>query len=128
MNRPYTYDHIPQLKELMPTTGGVPGVTYLQCTVENRRIAQDDGFFNDTATTEIYTIVGPNGTADMDLLCRGKPIPGGCTKSGARKCMVDARVEELTGLYVNGPPPEEKSEPEKAPEKEDDLTRSDNPA
>ena len=111
--RPYTYDHIPQLRELMPTTGGIPGVTYLQVTVSNQRTAQDDGWGNISGGSRIYTIIGPKGPADMQLMCKGKPIPGGDTNSGSRKCMVDANVEGITGLFVN--PPEEPPEVEEAP-------------
>ena len=102
--RPYTYDHIPQLGELMPSTGGIPGVLYLQCTVGNLRTAQDQGWGGIVGGSRVYTIVGPTGSADMHLLCKGTPIPGGDPSSGARKCVVDAAVEELTGLYVNAPP------------------------
>jgi hypothetical protein len=102
--RPYTYqNHIPQLKELMPRTGGVPGVKYLQVvTGKHERIAQDDGWGDIVGGSRVYTIVGPRGAAHMRLMCKGRPIPGGDPNSGARECMVDAEVEELTGLRVNG--------------------------
>jgi hypothetical protein len=115
--RPYTYDHIPQLKELLPTTAGVPGVTYLQCCIQNQRKAQDTGWGAISGGSRVYTIQGPKGLADMQLLCKGKPIPGGDIKSGARKCMVDAEVETLTGLWVNGPPEEVTPTPEPEPTK-----------
>ena len=105
--RPYTYDFIPQLKDLMPTTAGVPGVTYLQVvTGKHERFAQDDGWGDISGGSRIYTITGPEGSADMRLMCKGAPIIGGDPKSGARECMVDAKVEELTGLHVNGLPKE----------------------
>ena len=116
--RPYTYNHIPQLPELMPSTGGVVGVEYLQCTVGNLRAAQDvkeeDGgpWGGIIGGSKIYTIVGPEGSADMHLLCRGKPIPGGDVNSGARFCVVDGDVEQLTGLKVK---PVEEPEPETDP-------------
>lgn len=118
-NRPYTYDgHIPQLRELMPTTGGVPGVTYLQVTVGNQRTAQDTGWGDISGGSRVYTIVGPKGIADMRLMCKGKPIPGGDTMSGARKCVVDAKVEDLTGLLITKP---KEPEPEPEPTPKPDL-------
>ena len=108
----YTYrDHIPQLRELMPKTGGVPGVKYLQCTLGNLKLAQDDGWGNIVGGSKVFTIVGPKGSADMHLLCKGEPLPGGDVHSGVRECVVDAKVEDLTGLWVSGPP-----EPVKVPE------------
>jgi hypothetical protein len=106
--RPYTYqNHIPQLKKLMPQNGGRPGVTYLQCCIHNLRKAQDMtekeggpwGFIS--GGSKVYTIVGPRGAADMQLMCKGEPIPGGDPKSGVCECFVDGDVEELTGLRVN---------------------------
>lgn len=118
--RPYTYDHIPQLPELMPSTAGRPGVEYLQCCVHHLREAQDveekDGgpWGHILGGSKVYTITGPKGSADMHLLCRGDPIPGGDPKSGVRNCVVDAAVEELTGHFIEGPPKDEKSSKTKA--------------
>jgi hypothetical protein len=101
--RPFTFDHIPQLRELMPTTGGIPGVTYLQCTLGNLRKAQDKGWGGIVGGSKVYTVVGPKGSADLHLLCKGKPIPGGDIHSGARKCFVDDLVEDMTGLFIEPP-------------------------
>ena len=108
----YTYNHIPQLRELMPKTSGVVGVEYLQCTSNNTKQAQNEGWGGIVGGSKIYTIVGPKGSADMHLLCKGEPIPGGDVNSGARHCVVDADVEGLTGLNVNLP---EEPEPEPDP-------------
>ena len=112
-NSDYTYHgYIPQLTDLMPKTGGRSGVTYLQCTVGNLKLAQDAGWGGIVGGSKIYTVIGPEGAANMHLLCKGEPILGVDVHSSACKCEVDTDVEEITGLQIN--PSEEASEPDPA--------------
>jgi hypothetical protein len=99
-NRPFVYYRIPQLRELMPKTGGLPGVTYLQCAVINLRKAQDDQWKR-VVNSSTYTIVGPEGEIDCELLCKGRPIPGGDVFSGRRSCEVDTLIEEITRIPID---------------------------
>lgn len=96
----YVFDHIPDLRELLPKFRGRPGFTYLQCCVVNLRRAQDEGWV-EVDNTVVYTVEGPKGTADLKLLCRGKLTPGQPCDSGARLCLADKMVEELTGVWIN---------------------------
>ena len=52
--------------------------------------------------TAIYIIRGPKGDATMKLYTMGKRIPGQAHDSGARVCLVDKDVEDVTGLEING--------------------------
>ena len=97
--RPFVYDHIPQLSELLPQFRGRPGFVYAQVTNQNLRRAQDESW-RKVEGTVIYTIIGPKGEADMELMVRGGLIPGQSPDSGARLCVVDQTVEELTGLTI----------------------------
>ena len=113
--RPYTYDHIPALKELLPNTGGQPGLEYAQVCTHNLRKAQDNGWSR-VRGAKTYSIVTNEGIADMELLCKGKQAKGLDTHSGKRRCLVDWAVQDLTGLCPNlkeaakrnEPPPKEK--------------------
>jgi hypothetical protein len=98
--RPFTFTHIPDLRELLPKFRGRPGFEYLQCCVANLRRAQDEGW-TEVENTVIYTIEGPKGEASMKLLARGKPIPGATHNAGARLCVCDKSVEGLTGVWIN---------------------------
>lgn len=100
--RDYIYDHVPTLWELMPKTGGLPGVTYAQVCVQHLRAAQDDGWSKLSGGSKTYTIIGPKGEADMELVAKGDPIPGSDVYSGRRMCVVDKTVAKLTGLAPNG--------------------------
>ena len=88
---PLVYDHIPRLKELLPKQGGLPGFQYAQVSGDRRRRAQDEGWLqvNDSYT---YTIIGPKGSIDMDLFCRGKLIPGQPSNSGKRVMVVEHQI------------------------------------
>ncbi len=98
--RPFTFTHIPDLRELLPKFRGRPGFEYLQCCVANLRRAQDEGW-TEVEGGYIYTIEGPKGGANMKLLARGKPIPGAAYNAGARLCVCDKSVEGLTGVWIN---------------------------
>lgn len=106
--RNWAFDHVPALGELLPKHKGRPGFEYLQCAVTNLRRAQDE-HWSEVENTMIYVIEGPKGEAHMKLLARGKPIPGQSTDSGARLCLCDKTVEELTGVWIN---PHQHTEPE----------------
>ena len=95
---PYVYHEIPSLDQLLPSTGGVPGVEYAQVTTANLRRAQDDGWSKLTGRQMIYTIEGPTGRVDCELYGKGKPIVGQGTKSGRRRCWVDPEIRRVTGL------------------------------
>tara|TARA_Y100000590_G_scaffold413_1_gene607 strand:+ start:5162 stop:5530 length:369 start_codon:yes stop_codon:yes gene_type:complete len=94
----YIYDHIPTLRELLPSTAGVPGVQYAQISAKNLRRAQDEGWLKISGKQKIYTISGPKGTVDCELYAKGKPIPGQGSQSGARICYVDSEVYKGTGF------------------------------
>lgn len=111
----YVFDHVPDLRELLPKWRGRPGFTYLQCCVVNLRRAQDEGWV-EVDNTVIYTIEGEKGSADMKLLCRGKMTPGQPHDSGARLCLCDLQVEGLTGVWINPHQHEEDTEITETPE------------
>ena len=98
--RPFVFNHVPDLRELLPKHRGRPGLEYLQCCVVNMRRAQDEGWV-EVDRTVIYTIEGPKGSVDMKLFGRGKLIPGQPHDSGARLCRCDKTVESLTGVWIN---------------------------
>ena len=97
---PWTYhDTIPTLLQLMPETGGVPGVEYLQCSTQRLRRAQDEGWVRmHGGRQKVYTIVGPKGRCDCELYARGNPIVGQSHDSGARNCEVDLEIYQITGI------------------------------
>jgi hypothetical protein len=97
-SRPYTYDHVPMLRELLTHTRGQPGCEYAQVAVQNGRRAQDEGWGPLVGGAAIYTIEGPKGSVDCTLLGRGKPIRGQAYNGGARVCLVDSQIYELTGF------------------------------
>ncbi len=93
------FDHIPQLEELLPKHRGQPGFVYSQVPTHLRARAMEEGW-NNLDTPLFYVITGPDGDADMELLVRGKPIPGQSPDSGARLCTVDKSVEKITGHEI----------------------------
>ncbi len=97
-----SYDHIPSLWDLMPNSGGQPGITYAQVCTHNAGKAQTEGWGQilgrDGRPAKFYAIEGPKGKAEMVLLGQGKAIPGGEPPSGARECLVDNEVVRLTGF------------------------------
>lgn len=98
-----TADHIPGLEELLPEHRGRPGFVYLQVTVKKLLRAKSEGWlevYDGMGRPIFYVIEGPKGRAEMQLLGRGRPIPGQPSDSGARACAVDQYVEELTGLEI----------------------------
>jgi hypothetical protein len=108
----YAFNKIPYLNDLLPKTAGLPGVIYAQVCTHHARRAQDEGWLR-VVGTMVYTIQGPEGCADMELLARGKPIPGAGHLSGARQCLIDTEVYRLTG-FPDPDAPTAGSEPAKA--------------
>jgi hypothetical protein len=106
--RNWVFDHVPSLGELLPKHKGRPGFEYLQCTVGNLRRAQDEGW-TEVVNTMVYVIEGPKGEVNLKLLARGRPIPGQPMDSGARLCLCDLTVQDLTGVWIN---PNKHIEPE----------------
>ena len=94
------FDHIPDLRELLPKFRGLPGFDYLQCTSTNLLRAQEEDW-TEVDNTVIYVISGPKGDVSMKLMARGQPIPGQPHNSGARLCECEIAVQELTGLWIN---------------------------
>ncbi len=104
------FDYLPPLDADTPGDkpgllkhGGLPGVTYAQVSVFNRRRAQDEGWhetYSDGEPLYIYTIRSEKGSIDMHLLSRGTPIFGASPDAGARRCWVDGLVTEHTGYPI----------------------------
>jgi hypothetical protein len=103
---PYVYDHIPRLGphrptdtrgSLLPDGGGLPGLTYYQVPVGLKKLAQNDGWL-EIVGCKTYTIVGPSGTIDCELLAKGAIIKGLDPMSSARPCLTDELIFEVTGL------------------------------
>ena len=95
---PYTYDHVPTLKELMPSTAGLPGVKYMQVCTINVKPAEDQGW-GPVSDARFYTIIGPKGQSHMMLASQGTPTPGASPGDGARRMYLDDDVYKLTGLW-----------------------------
>lgn len=109
---PYTFDHVPSLRELLPKHRGMPGYQYVQCTVHRLARAQLEKWVQVNGSV-FYRIQGPRGYVDMALMVRGKRTPGQPSNSGARLCFCDDLVLELTGNWIN---PHEHTEPYWTPE------------
>jgi hypothetical protein len=103
---PFTYDHIPKLGpayegdirgSLLPRRGGITGYTYLYCPLTKKRAAELDGWkpLQNAAT---FTIVGPLGHIDVELMAQGTPIRGIKSSSNVRECFIDTLIWETTGL------------------------------
>ena len=95
-NADFVFQTVPSLLELIPSTGGNPGIIYAQIWVGSMKRAQNEGWKR-IQGAKVYTILGPDGRADMELLARGKAILGQDTSSGARRCYIDTEVYKLTG-------------------------------
>lgn len=101
----YVFNSIPSLTELLPTTGGIPGIQYAQVCVHNLKKGQNDGWQR-IQGAKVYTILGAGGRADMELLAKGKAIIGQSPDAGARRCWIDEEVYGLTG-HINPKSPKE---------------------
>jgi len=106
---PYTYNHVPKLKELFRTNGGLPGVRYAQVCTSNAKAAQDDGW-GPVENAKLFSIAGPKGTADIILACKGTPTRSGSAHDGARTMFLDHDIYRLTGLWLGELPDELQAE------------------
>lgn len=100
-----TYTWIPQIEELLPKTGGLPGVEYLQCSAENQPRADAEGW-RPVHRSRPYVIASPKDPTKrvaMTLLGCGEPLRSLSPYSGRRVCWVDKLVEERTGLIIESP-------------------------
>lgn len=107
---PFSYDHVPTLEELLPATGGIPGVTYAQVCAKNVHAAQT-AEWDSVHGAKAYEIVGPDGrNTAMVLACKGTPVRGMDARSGRRMMFLDQDVFRLTGMWlpphIMGFPPE----------------------
>jgi len=99
-----TFGYVPVLGPgpgtLMPRTGGVAGVEYAQvCTHHIVKAKRDpEGSWGPIVDAEPYVISGPDGEAEVVLLCRGEPIPGASSLGGAQLCQIDNEIYTLTGF------------------------------
>lgn len=121
---PYTFNHVPKLgphrdgdqrASLLPKRGGIPGLEYAQIPVLLKKQAENDGWLSIHGAAT-YTIFGPKGTVDCELLARGAIIRGIDAESGSRVCHIDQSVWEVTGLdpKTGWPPVPEPPKPAKA--------------
>ena len=98
-----TFTFIPTLRQLLPATGGVPGLIYAQVSLKNLTSLQNDPstrWYKTRDAEDAYTVRGPKGEVDVMLCCTGKAMPGGDPQAGARLCWLDKSIPELTGLTV----------------------------
>lgn len=95
-----TFNYIPVLGPgpgtLMPRTGGIAGVEYAQICTHHIVKAKRAGF-GPIVDAEPYVIVGPDGEAEVVLLCQGEPIKGASSLGGAQVCHLDREIFTLTG-------------------------------
>lgn len=96
-----TFGYIPTLGPgpgtLMPRTGGVAGVEYAQICTQHIVKAKRDGY-GPIVDAEPYVIEGPDGEAEVVLLCKGTPIRGASSLGGAQICRIDRDIYVLTGF------------------------------
>ena len=95
-----TFDHLPDLWDLLPPDGGVPGILYAQVCAHNARHAQATGL-RPIRGAVYYSISGPKGQAAMVLMGKGSPIPGASPCAGARELFTDSEVTKLTGFPLS---------------------------
>jgi hypothetical protein len=103
VEKPYHYTNIPSLEQLLPNTGGLPGVRYAIVSTSNMRKAQDDGWERLSGNQKIFTIEGPKGSVDCELFGKGKPMRSMDVASGRRVCMIDKDVRKATGFVTESP-------------------------
>ena len=103
-------DHMPQLGgpgasrqrvSLMPKTGGVVGITYAIVPASKVKNAHDLGWRRPPRGAKPFTIRGPMGAVNCEVIQYGDPIPGISTNSCRPYLMVDNAVWEETGLDQN---------------------------
>lgn len=81
---------------LLPGQGGIPGRIYLQVPVALCRQAELKQWkrLPDAAR---YTITGPDGSIDCELMYQGEPIPGAASTAGLRDLYIDSSIWHTTG-------------------------------
>lgn len=100
--QPYVYDHVPTLRELLPTNGGVPGIEYIQVVTDNARPAQDAGWLL-VDGAKIFSIQNPNDPdlkVDVILACKGQPVRGASPHEGARVMNLDHDIYRRTKMWL----------------------------
>jgi len=89
------------IPSLLPKYGGRPGVEYMLCPIAQlATVTRDpdvlwspvDGF------QEIWTIQGPGGSIDVQLLAAGIPIEGADQTGNKRRFTVHPDIPKATGL------------------------------
>jgi len=108
------FDRYPNLYELVTPRIGVQYVLVLGNDVRRYQRVSKQGnqgrpeeWWDTIPNMPAITIEGPKGTADtVVLLGKGRPATGGSDLNGKRRFYVDAAIEEVTGLYVEGAPSE----------------------
>jgi len=87
---------------LLPIYGGQPGLEYLQCPVTNQKEWQSAGW-KSVRNTHVYTIKGPLGSVDCQLLVIGERLHTSDHQSNKRVLWLDPEIERITGLnHFNG--------------------------
>ena len=98
-----TFDHVPKISDLLVTPSGVrhvhAGVEYAQVCTHNQMRAQEHGL-KATGGVTLYSIIGPKGTAEVALMCTGKPVPGSDTVACIPPLWNDVEIATLTGLSL----------------------------
>lgn len=100
-------NHMPQLGgpgaaknrvSLMPKTGGQVGVTYAIVPASKVKNAHDIGWRRPPRGAKPFTIRGPIGAVNCEVVQYGDPIPGIPTSSCRAYLLVDRAVWDKTGL------------------------------
>jgi hypothetical protein len=137
--RRYDFDHIPKLGpakpgdrrgSLLPQEGGRPGLTYAQVPLRHvRQLEAADPPWFPMFDTCRYTIVGPKGSIDMELMAQGSIISG--VPASAVKCPCFAPITLIcaeTGLEPGtGFPPLNQPLTEEAPDAQEPQPQETDP-
>ena len=121
---PYAFDFVPELKDLLPETGGHPGLKYAVALLEHAPLFQNDPemrWSQDPNYPHVFKVTGPKGFIHLQLWRRGKIIQGASTQSGARECSYDKEIAVRTGLTLTGQGPWPDDAPAQAPVKKEEV-------
>ncbi len=93
---PLPGDIIPSLMK----SGGRPGITYLLCPLSYKRKARQDKEWqwSPIEGLDTYTIIGPSGEIDVELMGADEPIPGSDQTSNLREMLIHEDIPRITGL------------------------------
>lgn len=106
--RRFDFDHIPKLGpakpgdrrgSLLPQEGGRAGLTYLQAPLRYARQLEAAGWFPMFDACR-YTIIGPKGHIDMELMAQGREIRG-VPASGVKCRCLRAILAKADGTRVD---------------------------